>query len=129
MDSRKLNDEMVREKIKHYKAKNAAREKKEKNRRLEGFVITVEDMLIKQVLIFTNFIFIQFETDYRHLGLYHRNLKSLGQILVKCDLSLIGFRLIFWMCFTDNFFTINTRCNFTKATNFGRTSFGFAGYL
>ena len=64
MDSRKLNDEMVREKLKHYKAKNEAREKKEKNRRLEGFVITIDDMFLKQILFFTNFILIQFEMDY-----------------------------------------------------------------
>ena len=56
LDSRKLSDDMVREKLKHYKAKNGAREKKEKNRRLEGFVITIEDMFLRQVLIFTNFI-------------------------------------------------------------------------
>ena len=55
---------MVREKLKHYKAKNEAREKKEKNRRLEGFVITIDDMFLKQILIFTNFILIQFEMDY-----------------------------------------------------------------
>ena len=49
---------MVREKLKHYKAKNAAREKKEQNRRLKGFVITIEDMLIKQVLTFLLTLFL-----------------------------------------------------------------------
>ena len=106
LDSRKLNDEMVREKLKHYKAKNETREKKEKNRRLEGFVITIEDMVIKQVLIFllTLFLYSLKWTTDTHLRLYHRNLKSLGKISVKFVLSVIGFRFKIFGCVLQTFF-------------------------